>query len=393
MTLQGFLRLESGCIAALMKGRTTVGLAALVLLLSAGDFFCAAKPEPTPARAAPQSGNFSAMTESQWNAVFRSVAKRIVSLHLRMILHQRIYETRTMAERMAKELGQKQPKLERLLNTAAGYRETTKLVRLKWDIPDGLVFAKKIQIGGYVDVGPGGKRRRGIPHAAIWVVGHQSVWKAWPGGGGWSVSIFKRSSSWWQQDLPLASQDWGLDDLRTIWLTPWQNMSSTAKYRLVKQSYDPSTNMINLQYLLLNPTHPSGTEKYEFRCELKLVGGLRIYRAVEEAVGGPNGRVRYQESDFRRFRKSNGVWFPTRARERMWIGDSNRIYYDDRLTVSRVAVNDVFPPHTFRYTPPFGAMVTDSRTRPASVYFVGSKNPGVPPATMPARGFRGSGRK
>ena len=387
MVFKELIRLPLRCVAALLNRRVAAGLAASVL------FFCtlvyAAEPRPAPPRATSVAGESPHLTQAQWDALFRAASKRIVSLRLRMILRQRIYVSRAMARKMASGVGKRQPKLGRLLSTAAGYRAETKLVRLDWNIPRGLVFARKIQIGGYVDVGPEGKRERGLAHATIWVVGGRSVWKAWPGGGLWNVFIVKRQSSWWHGDSPLESQNYGLDALMTIWKTPLQDMTG-VKYRLAKQTYDPSTGLVKLNYTLLNPTRPSSTEKDEYHFEMKLAGGLRIYRAVGEVVGGPKGTMRADESDFRRFRKSGGVWFPTRIRERRWF--DTRLVSDYKLKISHLVINGIFPPHTFRYTPPYGAMVTDSRTRPPSVYFIGSRKPNVPPP-IPAGGTKGGNDK
>ena len=116
---------------------------------------------------------------------------------------------------------------------------------------------------------------------------------------------------------------------------------------------------------------------------LRLAGGLRIYRKVYEAVGGPKGPFRFFEADFKKFAKSDGVWFPTLIHERSWPFGGKRAFPDETITIKHVVINGTLPPRTFHYKPPFGAMVTDARTNPASIYFIGSKNPKVPPATAP----------
>lgn len=333
----------------------------------------------------------SDLTPAQWQALFRTAAKRIVTLQVQAIIRSRIYTTKTEAKMANEQMRLHDPKKWwKSERTVSGYRMTTRLVRLTWEIPDRLVYARRIQIGGYLDELPSGKLKKGLSNASIWVVGRKSVWYADPGPGWWGVWINKRQSARAQMMWPLRSQVFGLSDLAMVW-TPFLH-STPIRFRLIRQKFDPATGLSSLTFGEIKSTFSNGIGKGRFFYELKLSGGLRIYRETFETIRGPHGNRIIIEGDFARFRKSSGVWFPTRIRERTWLSDG-RVYSDDRLTISHLAVNKIFPPHTFRYTPPFGAGVYDERTSPGSFYYIGSKNPNVPPSTARGMGTKRSGKK
>ncbi|HMD53970.1 MAG TPA: hypothetical protein VKJ65_05420 [Phycisphaerae bacterium] len=151
-------------------------------------------------------------------------------------------------------------------------------------------------------------------------------------------------------------------------------------YHLINQSYDRSTGLITLTYVQLHQNLPqSRVGRMEFVYELKLDGGLRIYRELLETVGGPNGPSRFEGEDFSGFKKSNGIWFPTSIRWRLWMEDGKQIFRDNSLTISDQVVNGKLPPDAFVFTPPTGAHVIDSRTDPPINYIAGSKTPSTQP--------------
>jgi hypothetical protein len=344
------------------------------------------------------------LTPAQWKSLLRDAAKRISTLHLQAHFRRQFYVSPAEARQVKKLLRRGFPEQSLgAYHAQAGRVVRSQLINFDWGVSTGWVNARMIQIGGAVDFGSRGRLHKGRAHASIWVVGRRFYWQAFPGGGVWNVTIGRRSGSWFTSAWPYEFRDLGLFDISVYWVpfaTPIVPANGIAKlplsYRLASQKIDRSTGLIRLRYLQLykgKVNRVPGVGTCEYLYVLRLAGGLRVYRKVYEAVGGPKGTVRFFEADFGKFVKSGGVWFPTHIHECTWPNGARRAQPDETITIKNVVVNGTFPPHTFRYEPPFGAMVTDARTKPPSIYFVGSKNPKFPPTTAPASQNKGGGKK
>lgn len=385
--------------AAWAGEKITVGVLAFTVFIfahatsSRGAVPTAVLPAALPAAAAPPG-----LSQPQWDRLFRTEAKTVSTLRLRVVIHSSTYLGRAQA-RSLNDLSRRRtavhPQVFRV-----GYTGSTSSVSLRWDVPTSFLRARKI--GAY-----GASK----PQASILVCGRRSVWHAIAEPSGWRVDIYRRSSAPFVQRWRDWRGSFGLAVLENAW-TPLEiaygsasgDEGAPSNRRLISQRYDPSTGLVKLVYACLRggeairaaAAYPRWGMKglLEARYRVGVNGGLRVYRKALDVVDGSKHTPMY-EMACRRFRKSHGIWFPTRIRYRVWVhmDGSNRLYSDTRLKISRLSVNSTFPPGTFRYVPPFGAQVYDMRREPTSVYFVGSKNPNVPPATLPAGGRRGSGAK
>lgn len=392
------LTLDRGGHIPQISGMAGGLLATLFCLVCAAT---AAVPAGEPVQTRPDAR--PRLTQARFESLLRATAKRIATLRLQAVIRRQFYITRAMARQTTNGVRRMFPPQLQAYTAPAGLIIRSQLVRFEWDVPAGLVTARKIQVGGEVDVGPGGKLLTGLAHASIWVVGRRLFWHAFPGGGVWNVTVGRRSSAWFTRIWPGEFRILGFSDISMYWVpfaTPMVPANGLTKlplgYRLASQKIDRSTGLIRLRYLELykgRVHRVPGVGTCEYLYVLRLAGGLRIYHKVYEAVGGPKGTIRFFEADFKKFVRSGGVWFPRRIHERSWPHGGGRAFPDETITIKHVVVNGTFPPHTFRYEPPFGAMVTDARTKPASIYFIGSKNPKVPPTTTPAAGTNGSASK
>ncbi|HTV47165.1 MAG TPA: NHL repeat-containing protein [Phycisphaerae bacterium] len=183
-----------------------------------------------------------------------------------------------------------------------------------------------------------------------------------------NVLISKRDSETWRQGAP---SDFGLTNLSQVWM-PFNrsigdglpaNYNSSQLFHLIDQSYDPSTGLITLTYVQVHQFLPPGRiGRMEFVYELKLDGGLRIYRESFKALGGPDGTLNFEDAEYSGFEKSNGIWFPTSIHQRVWMEAGKQLYMDNSLTISDLIVNGKLPPDTFVFTPPTGAIMTNFST-------------------------------
>ena len=344
------------------------------------------------------------LAAAQWKALLRDAAKRISTLRLQAAFRRQLYISPAVARQLKDGLERGFPNQSfKDFHPRVGRVVRSQLIHLDWAVARGLVNVRRIQTGGVIAFGPSGKLRSGLTRASIWVVGRRFYWWAYPGGGVWNVSVGRRNGAWFTGAWPYTSRDLGLFDISVYWVpfaTPIVPAVGLTKlplsYRLASQKIDSSTGLIRLRYIELydgKVNRVPGIGTCEYLYVLRLAGGLQIYHKIWEAVGGPKGTIRFFEADFKKFVKTGGIWFPTRIRERNWPNGAKHAQPDDTITIKHVVVNGSFPRNTFRYTPPFGAMVTDTRTKHASIYFVGSKNPKIPPTTVPAVGTkRGAGK-
>ena len=351
------------------------------------------------------------LTPAQWDDLIKAADKRITSLRLRAIIRLRSYTTNSQAEGNNKIL-QKilSPQAWQFYKhnygsipgqSAAGYNVQPIEVQLDWNIPARQINARTIWLGVQT-IGLGGQIQK-EPMINIWVVGQRLEWYASFSHGIWSVYLDKLYSSWAQQKWSSWWSTTGPADIK-IALVPfrasfsrWPKGRPHFKRRLILQNYDPSTGLIQLAYEEFYKGKPRTISsggmhgKYEEYYQLKLSGGLRLYRKVIYLVNSFQ-RVPQEEFDFRRFRKSGGVWFPTRIHGRGWGGKYlKRLEIGETIRVSHLAVNKIFPPRTFSYSPPFGARVYDGLTK--KTYIAGSYNPNSPLTKKPGRkNVRGGGK-
>ena len=350
------------------------------------------------------------LNQSQWRFVFKAAARRIVSLHLAALITTRTYLSRSQISALDDirrktmtpgEWERYQRKYNPVLVPGfnfPGYGTQVTSVHLKWEIAPRRIYAKRIFVFG------GNRRqlrelRASGPEIAIWVVGQNREWYARLGNGTWSVSIHRPNGAWASARWPERYSTFGLKDIVHA-VDPWRPFSKHIhqSHRLIKQKYNPQTGIIKLVYCDLRKGKPvvvSGggglRGKWEVRYDLKLAGGLRVYSKTADVVEGST-RVPMYELSFRRFQKSSGVWFPTRIRERLWSGRQlKRMEFDAKVKIQHLIVNEIFPRHSFRYVPPFGASVYDGFTKTS--YYVGSRHPNVPPAMAPDRKREGDGKK
>ncbi len=359
---------------------------------------CVAGNPPDPQHTARSAeGTPPRLTQEQWHSLFRAAAKRITSLRVNAIIIRRSYFTRFQMRlqnktwRAFKKNGTFSPSHWKQLKqlgavpgwTVPGYMSSTAQVQLDWDIPGRLVNARRIRI---LRLTPEETQllMDGDPwKIAIWVVGRRLAWFAYPGAGTWRVTVRKRSSEWSQYRWLNQSSTFGLTFLKYAVnpLAPFA--SGRFTHRLLHQKYHPATGKIDLDFACLvngKPVTVAMENGFHGQLEdhyvLKLAGGLRVYRRVSDVVNG-TGREPGFDYSFRSFKKTGGIWFPTKIRERIWNMET-RLVLDTHIMISHVAVNNKFPPHTFRYSPPFGAHIDDKVTHRS--YYVGSTNPSVPPA-------------
>ncbi len=376
-----------------------VSLALILCMAKRTALATAPAYQPPP----PAGGDPVHLTDAQWHTLFSAAGKRIVTLHFEAVIRQKFYVTPALATQITKGVRQMFPQQTGKYTASAGKVAHTRLVRVDWNIPAALLDARSIQIGGEVDVGPRGKLHKGLAHAGIWIFGHRNVWNSFPGGGRWNSSVALRSSSWSALAWKGEFQNFGLAEIALFWtpfgtpyVPPVGHTSIPWTYRLLAQTHNPATKLATLTYLQLykgKPETNSTWGKFEYRYVVRRAGGLRVYRQILEAVGGRKGTVRFFQADYKKFVKTGGIWFPTLIHYRNWPHGGGHAFPDETITIKHVVVNGTFPPRTFHFTPPFGAMVTDMRTNPASIYFVGSKNPKFPPTTTPAVRKEGSGKK
>ncbi len=194
------------------------------------------------------------LTQVQWESLLRAAAKRIVTLRLQAVIRRQFYITPAMARQTTNGVRRMFPPQLQAYTAPAGRIVRSQLVRVDWDVPAGLVYARKIQVGGEVDVGPGGKLLTGLAHASIWVAGRRLFWHAFPGGGVWNVTVGRRSSAWFTRAWPSQFRNLGLSDISMYWVpfgTPIVPAIGVASYRLASQVIDRSTGLITLTYLEL----------------------------------------------------------------------------------------------------------------------------------------------
>ena len=392
--------------AAPLKMRANIGVTAAALLLCAliGSGRVGATTPSSAASMPPR------LTQAQWDALFKAADKRITSLRLRAIIRLRSYTTKSQAEWLNKQMRKAlSPKAWQFYkhkygsvpgHGAAGYGVQLMEVQLDWNVPERLINARTIQFGVQT-LGLGGEVRKS-PRITIWVAGRRLEWHATFFHGIWAVSLYKRNSAWARQrwsnwwtasgsaDIAYARSPFAASFSRGTRGTKTGHFHISS--HLIRQKYDPSSGIIQLVYELFHKRKPLAIfrgglhGRVEVYYNLKLAGGLRLYRKAVEVVYGFQ-RVLKSEFDFRRFRKSGGVWFSTRIRDRAWGGkEFKRLEQDETIKISHLAVNRIFPPGRFQYTPPFGATVYDGRTN--KTYVVGLNNPGVPPAA-PGEGAGG----
>jgi hypothetical protein len=325
------------------------------------------------------------LSQSQWDSLFRAAAKRIASIEMKAVVEGRGYITKAQANASNDLSRRRNPGAFHRIS--AGYTKSQRRrVSLKWNVPAGLLYARTIGLAG----------TSSTPVGSIVVYGRRSAWWSQVFPSGCSVYISRRGSSWSNSMWGMWYNDFGLITLHDAW-TPLQMISgepppyhANRRY-LISQKYDPATGLIKLVYVRLKHGKPVDTPTFiprwgvrgiaEGLYTLKLRGGLRIYQKLIEVVTG-HRQIPQSEADFSRFKRINGIWFPMKIRDRFWFHRDGalRLAYDDRLKISQIAINRVFPKRTFRYTPPFGARVVDLRTDPPTQYFVGSKNPLLPPS-------------
>ena len=349
------------------------------------------------------------LTGPQWIALFRAAARRIATLHLQATIRVRArwgkgdaksFNNSLKQEEQSGKLSiQRQHRINQLPPipgwTAPGWTSRTTLVRINWDIPAGLHSSRSIQLW---DLPPQEQKLLGAGGPSpveIWVVGRRLEWHAYPTHGTWMVRVGKKSSAYWVYRRMAWWSLFGFLDLEPVVnpLAPEGTREPPTVRQLLSQKYDRATRMIELIFR----THFQGGPRVvklqdgrrgwpESRYFLKLRGGLRLYRRVEDLVT-PAGHLPGMDYDFKGFKKSNGVWFPTKIRERMWYVGRG-LLTDETIAVKHLVVNKTFAPGTFQYKPPFGAMVTDLRT--SQSYYVGARNPLFPPST---RGGKANVRK
>ncbi len=366
---------------------------------------CIAANAAAPQHEAGPAATPPRLTQQQWHSLFRAAAKRITSLRVNAIITRRSYFSKLQAQlqektwKTFKKDGTFSPSHWRQIKrlgavpgwTAPGYVSSTAQVLLDWDIPGRLVNARRIRI---LHLPPNELRllMHGDPwRIAIWVVGRHRTWFAYPGGKAWMVTVRRGSSAGLGYRWLNRSSTFGLAYLKYA-VNPWAPFASDRfTYKLLKQKYHAATGRIELDYACLLNGKPVAIAfkngfrgRLEDRYTLKLTGGLRVYRRVSDVVNG-SGREPGYDYSFRSFKKTGGIWFPTRIRERVW-NMKPRLVLDTHIRISHVAVNHKFPPRTFRYLPPFGAHVDDEVAHRS--YYVGSVVPGVPPAA-PGEGTGG----
>ncbi len=347
------------------------------------------------------------LTQKQWRLLFHAAAKRIVSLRLQAVITTRMYMSKSELEVSNKfdkqtfppggwKRYKKQPPIPGW--NATGYSTQTEQVHLDWDIPAQMINARNIMVQGLNPQAQRAITGNTMPTIGIWVVGRRLEWYAYLLNGTWMVSIHRRSGVRSQELQPIRRSIFGLSTLMLA-VNPWvlPGIELPHKHRLLEQKYNPATGRIELIYRAYykNGKPVLVTLKNGFRGQVEehytmtLSNGLRVYRRVDYLVLGSK-RKRIREFDFRKQRKAGGVWFPTWIRERVW-GSSLRLEIDVIMKISQLMVNKKFPPGTFRYSPPFGASVYDGLTHTS--YYVGSKNPILPPAAPTVgAGGKGGGR-
>ncbi|HTV48808.1 MAG TPA: RNA polymerase sigma factor [Phycisphaerae bacterium] len=329
------------------------------------------------------------LTQQQWNDIFNNYAKQIVSLQMKIAFRSRDYTSNEQAQNENTIL----TKQHQTTKITTGYNVVNNFIQLHWVIASGLLYAERIQVGG-INVASKAKSNGdwapAVPiYHTTYVVGPNTVWYLMlMGGGVANVEIYKREGEaslqpYWQIEVGAC----GLNNLSRVWM-PFNgfisdglpaNFHRSQGYHLIDQSYDRSTGLIKLTYVQLHQYLPqSRVGRMEFVYELKLDGGLRIYRESLQSVGGPDGPLSFEGGDYGGFEKSNGIWFPTSIHQ-WWSQDGKLIFMDNSLTINDLIVNGKLPPNTFSFTPPTGSHVHDSRTDTPINYIAGSKNPSNQP--------------
>jgi len=356
--------------------------------------------------ASPAEGMPPQLTQRQWNSLFRAAAKRVTSLSVDAIIRRLNYFSRSQSRRQVqtwrtyKKNGIFSPshwqEIRRLGAvpgwTAPGYASSTEKVLLDWDIPGRLVNARRIRVFNLRPKELQLLMGSDPSKIAIWVVGRRLAWLAHPGDGAWAVTVRKRSSEWLRYRWLNNSSTFGLSDMEYA-VNPWAHLASERfTYRLLQQKYHLATRRIELDFACLLNGKPDTVAlgngfhgQLEDHYVLKLAGGLRVYRRVSDVVNRSGQEPGFDYS-FRSFKKTGGIWFPTKIRERIWNMEP-RLVLDTHIRISHIVVNNKFPPHTFRYSPPFGAHVDNKVTH--RYYYVGSTNPAIPPA-MPSEKTSGT---
>ncbi len=365
---------------------------------------------PAPRLAAPMlaaTAKPPMLTQAQWGAVFQAYARKIRAISMRATFVTRNYTSRRWIRnfRAAIKKGDLKHWRQSMLGIAAGWHTRTEAVNLKWDVPGRLVKYQTVGDANFIFHNASGKAELGrAMDANEWVIGRHRVWQADPEleqngkvlSSQWSTTLYRRSDTprsrfdWmaaWGEELPewkmpLANQK--MRRLEHAWvplvvrytngeLNPLQ--AGPFGYRLIRQGLDRSTSHVELTYLILRKRKPLGVTFYgkptdalwEIRDEVGLVGGLRIYREslFEER---PGVRKRSWQADFSRFKRTGGVWFPTRIHERDWYRIArhdrvtplkNRLQIDCHIAVSRLSITHALPAGAFTYFPPSGGSITD----------------------------------
>ncbi len=369
------------------------------------------------------------LTQAQWAAVFQAYARKIRALSVRATFVTRNYTSRRWIRNFRAAIKKSDPKhwRQQMLGLTPGWLTRTEAVNLKWDVPDKLVKYQTVGEVNFIFHNTSGKAElsRAVD-ANEWVIGRQRVWQADPEleqngkvlSSQWSTTLYHRSDTprsrfdWmaaWGEELPgwkmpLANQK--MRRLEHTWvplvvqytneqLNPLQ--AGPFDYRLIHQGIDRSTKLVELTYLILRHGKPTEAS-WEVRDEVELAGGLRIYRESLFARG-PTGRQRSWQADFSHFKRTGGIWFPTRIHERDWYRVArhdriaplkNRLQIDCHIAISRLSITHAFPASAFTYIPPSGGTITDAPRRieyhPDTLDYPQKIVPGIAP-TAYLKGF------
>ena len=393
-------------------GKVAIGTAAVLLvagLVATGVAVVLAipnRPAPLPPKiaaippSAPVAPALAAtakppmLTQAQWAAVFQAYARKIRALSVRATFVTRYYISGREIRNLRAIIQKSDPKHLRqaMVGETPGWHTQTEAANLKWDVSGRLVNLTSVNTGLYYL--PDGTPDPNA-HVQVWVIGRKKVWSAYPDGGGpgreWRVDLYNRQgksgSDWrsaWNGVQFSNPEMQSLESLWTQFKTPflyepagWRKNGWFRKfppgkgplhYRLISQKTDPGNGHVKLVYAEVqggNPlkiTNPGGNKwVQEIRYDVKLVGGLRVYRESSVLVG-PQGKVPDWQNAFSIFVRNHGIWFPRFIRERLWSGSPAKrrhLSFEDRVAITRLSVDPKFSPGTFVSTLPFPSDVWD----------------------------------
>ncbi len=153
---------------------------------------------------APASGS-PKLSQSQWDSLFSTAAKRITSVQLRAVIYQRGYITRAQAN-ASNELARRRS-IGAFRKASPGYKKGQIRVSLKWDAPEGLLYARTAGVIG----------ASSSPMDWIIVCGRRSTWWSQSFRSGCSVYLSARGSNWSRTMWAGWYGTLGLSDLHNAW--------------------------------------------------------------------------------------------------------------------------------------------------------------------------------